>query len=167
MEIVCPTSSRRSPRASRPRFRSKPNSPRRRARTPTYFSPSRPSSSRSRTRSTQQRRGAPCGPPGTGGARHREPSRPLPLAGGSACSSRATRRRRSQSSRTSCRRRSQPLCVTMLGDRKDLEQTSSELITHLTELNVPRTSRRASGRSALNVIDSARARRPSPPHLRR
>lgn len=30
----------------------------------------------------------------------------------------------------------QPLCVTMLGDRKDLEQTSSELITRLTRLNV-------------------------------
>lgn len=30
----------------------------------------------------------------------------------------------------------QALCVTMLGDRKDLEQTSSELITRLTRLNV-------------------------------
>ena len=30
----------------------------------------------------------------------------------------------------------QPLCVTMLGDRKDLEQTSSELITRLPRLNV-------------------------------
>ena len=30
----------------------------------------------------------------------------------------------------------QPLCVTMLGARKDLEQTSSELITRLTRLNV-------------------------------
>lgn len=30
----------------------------------------------------------------------------------------------------------QPLCVTMLGDRRDLEQTSSELITRLTRLNV-------------------------------
>lgn len=83
----------------------------------------------------QQRR-ARAGPARDGEDPHdRKPARPLPLAGKRVLVTSHTTKALSVL-KDLLPKEIQPLCVTMLGDRKDLEQTSSELITRLTRLNV-------------------------------